>query len=255
MAINKTTRLVVGISATVALAFGIGMSTSSSGSIEPAAEPSATSVQTTPSPAPEAVAAHRTARICASVMRVHPSDFDEDGWFSGPSGVYMHPGNSIVIRIDPYLHPHPTRAGAFYNYTQGAAADTQLREALGTRCPAQLTRLDEMVAAARANAAATKAAADAKEAKEKAAEARIEKAVKAGTLIADDGSYLVGDEVKAGTWRTVTKGLIEDCYWERTSGSGNIIDNHFGTSTRMTVTVRSGEIFKTQDCGDWERVG
>ncbi|WP_326594241.1 hypothetical protein [Streptomyces brevispora] len=50
-------------------------------------------------------------------------------------------------------------------------------------------------------------------------------------------------------------GDIMDCYWERTTGSGDIIDNNFVTVARsITVTVRAGELFTSENCGVWKPV-
>lgn len=64
-----------------------------------------------------------------------------------------------------------------------------------------------------------------------------------------------GDEAIApGTYRTT--GKVEDCYWERTSRSGEILDNQFATAAQeITVTVRSGDgSFTTEGCGMWRPV-
>ncbi|MEU2981473.1 hypothetical protein ABZ678_32195 [Streptomyces hirsutus] len=74
-----------------------------------------------------------------------------------------------------------------------------------------------------------------------------------------NGTYDVaakgGPEVMPpGTYRTDggPLGDITDCYWERTTGSGEIVDNNFATVARsITVTVRRGELFTTSDCGVW----
>jgi hypothetical protein len=59
-------------------------------------------------------------------------------------------------------------------------------------------------------------------------------------------------EMAPGTYRA--RGEFEDCYWERTSQSGDIIDNQFVTQARtLTVTVRAGELFKNE-CGVFKPV-
>ena len=60
--------------------------------------------------------------------------------------------------------------------------------------------------------------------------------------------------IAPGTYRTTDK--VEDCYWERTSKSGDIIDNQFATAAQsITVTVRSGDgSFTTRGCGTWKPV-
>lgn len=60
------------------------------------------------------------------------------------------------------------------------------------------------------------------------------------------------EEEKAlpGTYRTA--GDLENCYWERSTQSGDIIANHFATQARkITVTVRAGELFNSEGCGTW----
>lgn len=63
------------------------------------------------------------------------------------------------------------------------------------------------------------------------------------------------EEIGPGTYRT--EGDLEDCYWERTSRSGEILDNNFATSAQeITVTIRSTDgQFTTRGCGTWKKVG
>ncbi|MFD6554990.1 hypothetical protein [Streptomyces sp. NPDC058398] len=75
----------------------------------------------------------------------------------------------------------------------------------------------------------------------------------------DNGTYDVAAKggfgvMPPGTYRSQggPLGDIADCYWERTTGSGDIIDNNFVTVARaITVTVRTGELFTTEECGVW----
>lgn len=54
-------------------------------------------------------------------------------------------------------------------------------------------------------------------------------------------------EVAPGSYEA--RGEFSDCYWERTSRSGDIIENKFVTQARvLTVTLRVGELFKNE-CG------
>jgi hypothetical protein len=56
-----------------------------------------------------------------------------------------------------------------------------------------------------------------------------------------------------GTYRAT--GKFEDCYWERTSAGGDIIENQFVTQARrITVTLRVGELFRNE-CGVFKPVG
>ncbi|UQA95691.1 hypothetical protein [Streptomyces halobius] len=72
-----------------------------------------------------------------------------------------------------------------------------------------------------------------------------------------DGTYEVGsgpDKMPPGSYRTT--GALRDCYWERTSRSGEILDNQFATSAqevRVTVRARDGQ-FTTRRCGSWKPV-
>jgi hypothetical protein len=60
-------------------------------------------------------------------------------------------------------------------------------------------------------------------------------------------------EIGPGTYRA--RGEFSDCYWERSSQSGDIIENKFVTQARvLTVTLRVGELFKNE-CGTFKPVG
>lgn len=76
-----------------------------------------------------------------------------------------------------------------------------------------------------------------------------------------DGTYKVkakpgtaDDAIGPGTYRA--KGDLADCYWERTSRAGDIIDNNLATSAQeITVTVRASDgQFTTRGCGVWKPV-
>ncbi|MFJ5294561.1 hypothetical protein [Streptomyces sp. NPDC088348] len=61
------------------------------------------------------------------------------------------------------------------------------------------------------------------------------------------------EEIAAGTYRT--QGDLTGCYWERTSQGGSIIANQMATAaSRITVTVRAGELFTVRECGTWKPV-
>ncbi|MFD9721121.1 hypothetical protein [Streptomyces sp. NPDC059076] len=59
------------------------------------------------------------------------------------------------------------------------------------------------------------------------------------------------EQVAPGTYRL--EEAVEDCYWERTSKSGDIIANQFATSAQsITVTIRASDgQFTAQGCGAW----
>ncbi|SFF52565.1 hypothetical protein SAMN05216251_117139 [Actinacidiphila alni] len=78
------------------------------------------------------------------------------------------------------------------------------------------------------------------------------------TSFAGDGEYLVGDDIAAGTYRTAGPQDGIPCYWERdkdSSGSfASIIANDTVSGTGR-VTLRKGEVFKTERCTTWKKVG
>jgi hypothetical protein len=78
--------------------------------------------------------------------------------------------------------------------------------------------------------------------------------VTAGTHRMDvDGTYIVGTDISAGTWRS-TGG--EFCYWARLSGFGGTLNdiiannNVFGGPSVVTIG-RSDKGFVTRGCGEW----
>lgn len=60
--------------------------------------------------------------------------------------------------------------------------------------------------------------------------------------------------IPPGTYRA--KGRMEDCYWERTTKGGDIIDNSFATSAReITVTIAASDgQFTAEQCEVWKPV-
>jgi hypothetical protein len=70
-----------------------------------------------------------------------------------------------------------------------------------------------------------------------------------------DGTYTVGVEINPGKYKTTTP--AKDCYWERTSASGETISNDFVNfaPTGATVTIRDTDAgFVSERCGTWKRV-
>lgn len=70
-----------------------------------------------------------------------------------------------------------------------------------------------------------------------------------------DGTKVVGQTMEPGSYRT--KPGVKDCYWSRTTGGGDIIDNNFVgfAPDGVTVTVYAGEGFISQRCGVWTKIG
>lgn len=80
----------------------------------------------------------------------------------------------------------------------------------------------------------------------------------AAPKVSGDGEYLVGQDIKSGTYKTEGPGDSALCYWERDKDSSGefdsiIANNNLSGSGR--VTLKKGEVFKTQGCQDWTKVG
>ncbi|MQA63885.1 MAG: hypothetical protein GEU86_21020 [Actinophytocola sp.] len=83
-----------------------------------------------------------------------------------------------------------------------------------------------------------------------------ERQVKANT-VPGDGVFVVGKDIKAGTYRTSGPSAsgIGSCYYAFKSGTGSdadIIDNNI-TKGQATVTLSGGQIFETTSCSEWKR--
>lgn len=84
---------------------------------------------------------------------------------------------------------------------------------------------------------------------------------KAKASFSGDGTYLVGTDIKAGTYRTSgpSDSSLPNCYWERSSsasGDMNGIIANDNLAGAGVVTIRSSDkIFKTSGCSDWTKVG
>ncbi|WP_328563780.1 hypothetical protein [Streptomyces coelicoflavus] len=78
------------------------------------------------------------------------------------------------------------------------------------------------------------------------------------TTFSGDGEYLVGEDIKAGTYKTAGPEGEWGCYWERAKDAsgefGSIIANNNLEGTGR-VTLNKGEYFKTNRCQEWKRVG
>jgi hypothetical protein len=64
-----------------------------------------------------------------------------------------------------------------------------------------------------------------------------------------DGVYLIGLNMAPGKWRS--NGAGEKCYWEKTSTTQDIIDNHFGVASVIVDIAPTDFQFKTDGCGVW----
>ncbi len=75
---------------------------------------------------------------------------------------------------------------------------------------------------------------------------------------AGDGEYLVGEDIKAGTYKTAGPEGEFGCYWERAKDASgefeSIIANNNLEGTGR-VTLNQGEYFKTNGCQEWKKAG
>lgn len=83
-----------------------------------------------------------------------------------------------------------------------------------------------------------------------------EKSPPVAEVIAGDGTWFVGKEIKSGTYESVTGST---CYWARLSDlSGeaeSVIAFGFGKTGRQRVTIAPGDrAFESRDCGEWVMV-
>ena len=69
-----------------------------------------------------------------------------------------------------------------------------------------------------------------------------------------DGIHEVGVDVKAGQYKTsVPEGAF--CYWERSRGDpiSDSTSSYKEGPAHLSVTLKKGESFETEDCGTWTR--
>ncbi|MBZ9645322.1 hypothetical protein [Streptomyces sp. PSKA30] len=90
------------------------------------------------------------------------------------------------------------------------------------------------------------------------AEPKQTKAPGPATSFSGEGEYLVGEDIKAGTYKTAGPDGAFGCYWERAKDAsgefGSIIANN-NLNGPGRVTLNSGEYFKTNRCQEWTRAG
>jgi hypothetical protein len=76
----------------------------------------------------------------------------------------------------------------------------------------------------------------------------------AAAAITEDGIYLVGVDIKPGTYRS---GPNPDCYWARLSDTNGDLDSILANNNggNQVVTIkRTDKAFETARCGEWTRV-
>lgn len=73
----------------------------------------------------------------------------------------------------------------------------------------------------------------------------------------EDGTWVVGEDIPAGTYK-VNQPVGDTCYWAITksgSNGGSIIQNDLVQGGRPKVTIKKGQDFETARCGTWTKVG
>jgi len=78
---------------------------------------------------------------------------------------------------------------------------------------------------------------------------------KAAPVTIEEGTWTVGEDFPAGTYKLQTA-ATSMCYWgiyKSGTNQANIIDNDIVTGGRPTVTLKRGQDFKS-DCGTWVKV-
>ncbi|WP_255306174.1 hypothetical protein [Streptomyces sp. Wb2n-11] len=78
------------------------------------------------------------------------------------------------------------------------------------------------------------------------------------TSVSGEGEYLVGEDVKAGTYKSAGPSGDFGCYWARlmdASGEFDAIIANNNLSGPGRVTLNKGEYFQTKMCQEWTRVG
>ncbi|HPH98135.1 MAG TPA: hypothetical protein PKW33_19775 [Anaerolineaceae bacterium] len=68
------------------------------------------------------------------------------------------------------------------------------------------------------------------------------------------GVYLVNVDIAPGLWRN--NGVTENCYWQRSSKTGGIIDNYFGLGGgTIFIAATDFQVELHVECGTWTYLG
>jgi len=87
--------------------------------------------------------------------------------------------------------------------------------------------------------------------------AKPAKPAKPAAATVDDGTWTVGDDIPAGTYKVnqpIASGSL--CYWAITktgSNGGDIVANDLPSGGRPSVVVKRGQDFETNGCGTWTK--
>ncbi|WP_051732390.1 hypothetical protein [Kitasatospora phosalacinea] len=84
-------------------------------------------------------------------------------------------------------------------------------------------------------------------------------AAEPGGTVPGSGTFLVGDDVEPGTYKTAGPGSLGMCYWERAKDSSgdfeSIITNETLTGQGVVTIKKTDKVFKTQGCQEWVKTG
>jgi hypothetical protein len=78
------------------------------------------------------------------------------------------------------------------------------------------------------------------------------------TTFSGEGEYLVGEDIKPGTYKTAGPEGEFGCYWERAKNASGEFDSIIANNNLEgpgRVTLNKGEYFKTNRCQEWKKVG
>jgi hypothetical protein len=74
-----------------------------------------------------------------------------------------------------------------------------------------------------------------------------------------EGTYQIGVDAKPGRYKTQVPQDSANCYWQRTTDDSGDMDSiiandNLNPGARASITVNSGEFFKSSGCGTWTKV-
>lgn len=70
------------------------------------------------------------------------------------------------------------------------------------------------------------------------------------------GIYLVGVDIGPGIWRSDPSQTGNNCYWEITSKTGDILRNHYGLAGgTMYISPNAFQVEMNEECGIWTYLG
>jgi hypothetical protein len=174
-------------------------------------------------------------------------------------GAALVAGGIFGALIAIAAQPDPTTSDAYVSLrnassTQSAAIASD--QASISDLQSQLS----VYAAESANAASQVATLQARE----SAVAQREQAVQSAQTVMvqsqiSPGSYVVGKDVKAGTYHTTGPdgSNMSGCYYEwkgSTDANAQIIDNNISQGP-ATATLTDGQVFTTNGCAAWQKIG